>query len=119
MPRFYLTTPIYYVTDPPHLGTAYSTVNADAIARWHRLVGDEVKFLTGTDEHGLKVAEAARDQGVSPKEWADQTSARFVEAWAGLDSVLREMIPRIGRHSKARAGRASRRLALEPLAKFQ
>jgi len=85
VPRFYLTTPIYYVTDPPHLGTAYSTVNADAIARWHRLIGDEVKFLTGTDEHGLKVAEAARDQGVSPQEWADRTSARFVEAWAALD----------------------------------
>jgi methionyl-tRNA synthetase len=85
VPRFYLTTPIYYVTDPPHLGTAYSTVNADAIARWHRLIGDEVKFLTGTDEHGLKVAEAATEQGVSPKAWADRTSARFVEAWADLD----------------------------------
>ncbi|HEV3213920.1 MAG TPA: class I tRNA ligase family protein [Acidimicrobiales bacterium] len=85
MPRFYLTTPIYYVTDPPHLGTAYSTVNADAIARWHRLLGEEVRFLTGTDEHGLKVAEAAAEHGVSPKEWADRTSARFVEAWAGLD----------------------------------
>jgi methionyl-tRNA synthetase len=85
VPRFYLTTPIYYVTDPPHLGTAYATVNADAIARWHRLIGDEVKFLTGTDEHGLKVAEAAAAHGVSPQEWADRTSARFVEAWAGLD----------------------------------
>jgi methionyl-tRNA synthetase len=85
VPRFYLTTPIYYVTDPPHLGTAYSTVNADAITRWHRLIGDEVKFLTGTDEHGLKVAEAAAEHGVSPLEWADRTSARFLEAWAGLD----------------------------------
>jgi len=83
--RFYLTTPIYYVTDPPHLGTAYSTVNADAITRWHRLCGDDVRFLTGTDEHGQKVADAAEEHGVSPQEWADRTSARFVEAWANLD----------------------------------
>ena len=85
MPRFYVTTPIYYVTDAPHVGTAYSTINADAIARWHRLMGDEVKFLTGTDEHGQKVADAAVAHGVSPQEWADRTSSRFVEAWAELD----------------------------------
>ena len=85
MPRFYLTTPIYYVTDAPHVGTAYCTINADAIARWHRLAGDEVKFLTGTDEHGMKVAESAAAHGVSPLEWADRTSSRFVEAWAQLD----------------------------------
>jgi methionyl-tRNA synthetase len=83
--RFYLTTPIYYVTDPPHLGTAYSTVNADAITRWRRLLGEEVKFLTGTDEHGLKVAESAEEHGVSPNEWAERTSARFVAAWSDLD----------------------------------
>ena len=85
MARFYLTTPIYYVTDPPHLGTAYTTVNADAISRWHRLCGDEAKFLTGTDEHGQKVADAAEQHGVSPQEWADRTAARFLEAWASLD----------------------------------
>jgi methionyl-tRNA synthetase len=85
VPRFYITTPIYYVTDAPHVGTAYSTINADAIARWHRLLGDEVKFLTGTDEHGQKVADAAVAHGVSPQAWADQTSSRFVEAWAELD----------------------------------
>jgi methionyl-tRNA synthetase len=83
--RFFLTTPIYYVNDAPHMGHAYSTVNADAICRWHRLVGDEVFFLTGTDEHGAKVAEAASEHGVSPQEWADTTAQRFVEAWRELD----------------------------------
>ena len=92
MGRFYLTTPIYYVTDAPHLGTAYSTVNADAITRWHRLVGDEVKFLTGTDEHGQKVADTAEEHGVSPQEWTDTTSARFVEAWRDLDIAYDDFI---------------------------
>src|SRR5271155_3828541 len=82
---FYVTTPIYYVNDVPHIGHAYSTVNADAIARWHRLAGDEVFFLTGTDEHGAKVAEAAEKHGVSPQEWTDRTASRFLEAWSILD----------------------------------
>src|SRR6516162_8428007 len=56
---YYLTTPIYYVNDAPHVGTAYTTVNADALARWHRLLGDDVWFMTGTDEHGAKIVEAA------------------------------------------------------------
>ena len=85
MPRFYVTTPIYYVNDVPHVGHAYTTVNADALARWHRLVGDEVFFLTGTDEHGAKVAEAAAEHGVSPQEWADTVVQRFLEAWRHLD----------------------------------
>ena len=77
MGRFYVTTPIYYVNDLPHVGHAYTTVNADAMARWHRLRGDEVKFLTGTDEHGQKVADAAAKNGLSPQEWTDRTSERF------------------------------------------
>ena len=85
MGRFYITTPIYYVNDVPHVGHAYTTVNADALARWHRLVGDEVFFLTGTDEHGAKVAEAAAEHGVSPQEWADTVVQRFLEAWRHLD----------------------------------
>jgi len=85
MGRFYITTPIYYVNDAPHVGHAYCTVNADAMARWHRLIGDETKFLTGTDEHGQKVADAAEKNGVSPQEWTDRTSARFREAWDALD----------------------------------
>ena len=85
MPRYYVTTPIYYVKDAPHVGHAYTTVNADALARWHRLVGDDVFFLTGTDEHGQKVARAAEEQGMTPLAWTDQLSPRFAEAWAGLD----------------------------------
>jgi methionyl-tRNA synthetase len=85
MSRFYVTTPIYYVNDAPHIGHAYSTVNADALARWHRLLGDEVHFLTGTDEHGLKIQRAAESNGVTPREHADVTSARYREAWELLD----------------------------------
>jgi methionyl-tRNA synthetase len=83
--RFYVTTPIYYVNDVPHLGHAYSTITADALARWHRLVGDEVLFLTGTDEHGLKIQRAADERGVTPLEQADWASARFQDAWRLLD----------------------------------
>ena len=85
MPRFYITTPIYYVNDAPHVGHAYTTVNADALARWHRQIGDEVFFLTGTDEHGDKVARAAAENGTDPQDWTDRTSARFADAWRGLD----------------------------------
>jgi methionyl-tRNA synthetase len=83
--RFYVTTPIYYVNDVPHIGHAYTTVTADALARWHRLLGDEVRFLTGTDEHGLKIQRAAEANGITPLEQADRTSARFREAWEALD----------------------------------
>ena len=85
MSRYFITTPIYYVKDAPHVGHAYTTVNADALARWHRLVGDDVFFLTGTDEHGQKVARAAEEQGMAPLEWTDQLSPRFAGAWSGLD----------------------------------
>ena len=85
MPRFYVTTPIYYVNDVPHVGHAYTTVNADALARWHRLLGDDVFFLTGTDEHGAKVAEAAQEHGLTPEAWADEVVQRFVAAWQDLD----------------------------------
>jgi methionyl-tRNA synthetase len=98
MGRFYVTTPIYYVNDAPHVGHAYTTVNADALARWHRLIGDEVKFLTGTDEHGQKVADAAAQHDLAPREWADATSLRFREAWDALevsyDDFIRTTEPR-------------------------
>lgn len=83
--RFYVTTPIYYVNDVPHIGHAYTTVIADAVARWHRLRGEDVFFLTGTDEHGLKVQRSAEERGLTPIEHADATSARFREAWELLD----------------------------------
>ncbi|HET9770502.1 MAG TPA: class I tRNA ligase family protein, partial [Acidimicrobiia bacterium] len=84
MPPFSVTTPIYYVNDVPHIGHAYTTIAGDVLARWRRLWGDEVFFLTGTDEHGLKMAQAAEAQGLTPKDWADRTSERFREAWKEL-----------------------------------
>lgn len=83
--RFYLTTPIYYVNAEPHLGHAYSTIIGDAVTRWHRLLGDEVKFLTGTDEHGLKIQQAAEAAGKSPQEFTDEIAPKFAEAWKRLD----------------------------------
>ena len=85
MARYYLTTPIYYVNDAPHIGHAYPTVIGDAVTRWHRLLGEEVHYLTGTDEHGLKVQQAAEKQGVAPREWADATVERYRDAWRLLD----------------------------------
>lgn len=105
MGHFFITTPIYYVNDAPHLGSAYTTVNADAIARWHRLLGDEVRFLTGTDEHGLKIAQAAAANDMTPKDWADQTSQRFRDAWdtlgIGYDDFIRTTEPRHYRAAQA------------------
>jgi len=96
--RFYITTPIFYVNDLPHIGHAYNVVIADSLARWHRLAGDEVFFLTGTDEHGDKIARAAEANGLSPQDWVDKTAAGFVEAWAGLeitnDDFIRTTEPR-------------------------
>ncbi|MFO0608574.1 MAG: methionine--tRNA ligase [Polyangiales bacterium] len=75
--RFYVTTPIYYVNASPHVGTAYTTVVADALARYHRLRGDETFFLTGTDEHGLKLQTEAEKQGMTPQAFVDSMSERF------------------------------------------
>ena len=84
--RFYVTTPIYYVNDAPHIGHAYTTVIADALARWHRLLGDDVFFLTGTDEHGLKVQRAAEANGVSPRRSGPTAPSRASsDAWELLD----------------------------------
>jgi len=78
---YYLTTPIYYVNDIPHIGHAYTTIIADTIARYSRLKGIDTFFLTGTDEHGQKIEEAARKRGKTPKEYADEISAKFKELW--------------------------------------
>ncbi|MHB1487515.1 MAG: methionine--tRNA ligase [Acidimicrobiales bacterium] len=92
MARFLLTTPIYYVNDAPHAGHAYTMVAADALARWHRQAGDNVMLVTGTDEHGLKVAQAAEANGVTPREWSDRMSGRFQEAWGILDITADDFI---------------------------
>ncbi|MDE1969943.1 MAG: class I tRNA ligase family protein, partial [Alphaproteobacteria bacterium] len=75
--KFYLTTPIYYVNDSPHLGHAYTSVACDTLARFKRLDGERVLFLTGTDEHGQKVAKSARDAGVEPQAFCDRVSENF------------------------------------------
>lgn len=86
MPRpFYVTTPIYYVNDIPHIGHAYTTIAADMLARYYRLAGRETFFLTGTDEHGTKVAEAARKAGMTPQEFCDNIVKKFTDSWQHLD----------------------------------
>ena len=93
MAKFYVTTPIYYVNDKPHIGHAYTTIIADIFARWHRIAGEDVFFLTGTDEHGGKIEKAAKDKGKSPQELVDEMSSKFVDAWKALnisyDSFIR------------------------------
>ncbi len=85
MPKpFYLTTPLYYVNAKPHLGHAYTTVVADCLARAHRQRGEEVFLLTGTDEHGEKIAQAAKAAGVSPKAFVDETAQTFKSLWKML-----------------------------------
>ena len=74
---FYLTTPIYYVNDAPHIGHAYTTVAGDVLTRWHRQRGEAVWFLTGTDEHGQKIERAALKQGILPRQLADRVVARY------------------------------------------
>jgi methionyl-tRNA synthetase len=83
--KFYLTTPIYYVNDVPHIGHAYTTIAADVLARYKRLAGYDVFFLTGTDEHGIKIERSARERGVSPQEWVDTIAARFQTLWQLLN----------------------------------
>lgn len=85
MSNYYVTTPIYYVNGAPHIGHAYTTILADALARYKRLSGEEVFFLTGTDEHGLKVQRAAEGEGIRPKELADKNSAKFRELFDRME----------------------------------
>ena len=82
---FYVTTPIYYVNDKPHIGHAYTTILADVLASYHRLLDVPTHFLTGTDEHGQKVQQAAEDNGITPIEQCDQTVVRFEELWNRLE----------------------------------
>jgi methionyl-tRNA synthetase len=99
---FYITTPIYYLNDIPHIGHAYTTIAADVINRFHCLAGRETFFTTGTDEHGSKVAEAAQKQGLSELEFCDKTVTKFKTAWENLgieyDYFIRTTSPK---HEKA------------------
>jgi len=85
--HFYVTTPIYYVNARPHLGHVYTTVIADVLARFHKLLGEEVFFLTGTDEHGDKIMETARGLGTTPRALADENSQRFRDLWPLIQVV--------------------------------
>jgi methionyl-tRNA synthetase len=78
---FYITTPIYYVNDVPHLGHAYTTLVADSLARFHRMRGDDTRFLTGTDEHGQKVEQTANERRLTPQQLVDAVAPRFDETW--------------------------------------
>lgn len=83
--RFFITTPIYYVNDKPHIGHSYTTIVGDVLARFHRINGEETFYLTGTDEHGANVAEVAKAQGKTPQQLCDQNSQLFKAAWEKLD----------------------------------
>ncbi|RKX41152.1 MAG: methionine--tRNA ligase [Thermotogae bacterium] len=82
--KFYITTPIYYVNSEPHIGSAYTTIIADIIARYKRFMGYEVFFLTGTDEHGQKILQAAREAGKDPQEFCDELAEKFKKLWKDL-----------------------------------
>lgn len=101
---YYITTPIYYVNDVPHIGHAYTTVAADVAARFKRLAGHDVFFLTGTDEHGINVERVARQHDVTPQEWTDRIAAEFKKLWIFLnisnDDFIRTTEPR---HKKVAA----------------
>lgn len=85
MDKFYITTPIYYANSEPHVGSAYTTIAADVLARWHKLKGEDVFFLTGTDEHGQKIQEIAEAKGIKPKEFVDEIIKKFKESFKLLN----------------------------------
>jgi methionyl-tRNA synthetase len=103
--KFYITTPIYYVNGAPHLGHAYTSTAADALARWHRMAGEDVFFLTGTDEHGQKVEGAARAAGLDPQAFTDQVAADFADMARRMnisnDDFIRTTEPRHKRAAQA------------------
>ncbi|MCL2137110.1 MAG: methionine--tRNA ligase [Coriobacteriia bacterium] len=89
---YYLTTPIYYVNGVPHLGSAYTTIVSDTLARAMRMDGRDTYFLTGLDEHGQKVAQAGANNGMSPQEWVDSIAPAFIDAWSALDVTYDDFI---------------------------
>lgn len=110
---FYITTPIYYVTDAPHIGHLYSTVAADVRARYERMLGKDVWFLTGTDEHGQKVQRKAQEKGVTPQELVDEVVERYKETWAEFEIQYDDFI----RTSEARHHRVVQKYLAELMKK--
>ncbi len=98
MGNYYVTTPIYYVNDVPHIGTAYPTIAADVVSRFHRMMGDVVLFSTGTDENATKVARVAQQRGADPNAFVDEMAAAFIETWRTMhvayDDFVRTTEPR-------------------------
>ncbi|MDL2297959.1 methionine--tRNA ligase [Synergistaceae bacterium OttesenSCG-928-D05] len=96
--NFYITTPIYYVNDVPHIGHAYTTIAADVLARWHKSAGEKTWFLTGTDEHGQKIQTAADARGITPQQLCDEVVQNFQRLWKTLnisnDDFIRTTEPR-------------------------
>ena len=88
----YITTPIYYVNDKPHIGHAYTTTICDVFARFMRFAGDDVFFLTGTDEHGLKIEKSAQARGISPQALADENAKEFKDMMAQLQLSFDDFI---------------------------
>jgi len=107
---FYLTTPLYYVNGLPHVGHAYTTIIGDAIGRFQRLSGQEVYALTGTDEHGLKIERAAREQSITPRELADRYSEEFRKAWSSLGLRYDHLIRTTDQHHAAAVQELYRRI---------
>ena len=85
MKKYYITTPIYYVNDKPHIGHAYTTILADTLSRFRTLIGEQSFFLTGLDEHGLKVQQAAEKNKVTPEVHCDTMAPAFIELWEKLN----------------------------------
>jgi methionyl-tRNA synthetase len=101
MNKFYVTTPIYYVNDRPHIGHAYTTILADVLSRYHQIEGDQVFFLTGLDEHGQKVQQAAQQRGLSEQEHCNDLAPRFLDLWKKLNIQYSGFIRTTeARHSK-------------------
>lgn len=85
MDKVYITTPAYYPNDIPHIGHAYTTISADILARWHRINGKDVMFISGLDEHGEKIEKTAKDKGMNPKEFVNMMAKKFEETWKLLN----------------------------------
>ena len=99
--KFFVTTPIYYVNDVPHIGHAYTTILADVLSRFHSAAGEDVFFLTGVDEHGQKVLQAAQKRGVPPQQHCDELAPRFSNLWKKLGIKYSDFIRTTeSRHTK-------------------
>ena len=108
MNKFYITTPIYYPNAEPHLGHVYTTLCADTVARYHRLTGDDTFFLTGTDEHGIKMVKTAAEQGIEPQALADRVVKIFEDVWKELDVTNDDFIRTTSARTSRRCRKSSR-----------